>query len=114
FLGRAVPGQDPLHVNVAAVPYRQWLVRRGASPPTHRDSGVVWKHLLRSVVSDRGCAADRRDRCPVGTRDPACQDPRRTLIIATRIAGEQDRLPPANVLEDGCFPVRCAILQGIL
>ena len=51
--GRALPDPDPLQLDVAALPYRQWLVRR--LPPHHRlrHGRRDRRHLLRPLVPDR-------------------------------------------------------------
>ena len=51
--GGAVPDPDPLHVDVAAVPHRQRLVRRHAAADRDGDGRGDRRHLLRPVVPDR-------------------------------------------------------------
>ena len=43
--GRIVPDQDPLHVDVAALSHRQWLVRRHAAAARDRDRGRDRRYL---------------------------------------------------------------------
>ena len=50
--GRTVPDQDPLHLDVAALPHRQRLVRRTVARDLVRDRGLDRRYLCRSVVSD--------------------------------------------------------------
>ena len=49
--GRTVPDQDPLHLDVAALPYRQRLVRRLAARDRVRDRGLDRRYLRRPLVS---------------------------------------------------------------
>ena len=53
FLVELVPGQDPLHIDVPALPHRQRLVRRHAAVAGHGDGRGLRRYLLRLVVSDR-------------------------------------------------------------
>jgi MFS family permease len=77
---RAVPHQDPLHLDVAAVPHRQRLVRRHAALARHRNGRGIRGHLFRPVVSDRRRADDARHRRPFPARrqSPQHRGPRLT------------------------------------
>ena len=59
--GRTVPDQDPLHLDVAALPHRQRLVRRIAARDRVRDRGLDRRYLRGSVVSDH-LRVDHRGR----------------------------------------------------
>ncbi|MFN8480376.1 MAG: MFS transporter [Kouleothrix sp.] len=51
--GRVLPGQDSLHVGVAALSLRQWLLRRLAALHRYGAGGEHWQHLRRAVVPNR-------------------------------------------------------------
>ena len=67
--GRVLPDPHPLYRPVAALSHRQRLVRRPAARHLVRHGGADRRHLLRSLVSDRGRADDRRDRDVLRARD---------------------------------------------
>ena len=67
--GRVVPDANPLHRHVAALSHRQWLVRRSSAGHLVRHGGADRQHLLRSLVSDRRRADDRRHRRTVRAGD---------------------------------------------
>ena len=69
--GGDVPGANPVHVDVAAVSHRQWLVRRVPAGDGVRDRRGEGEHLLGAVVSDRDRAGDVRDRDAVRQGDAA-------------------------------------------
>ena len=60
--GRVVPDRDTVHVDVAALSYRQRLVRRHAAVAGNRNRGRDRRYLCRSLVSDRGRRHDARYR----------------------------------------------------
>jgi MFS family permease len=60
--GGDVPDAHPLHLDVAAVSHRQWLVRRLPAGDRLRDRGGQGQHLLGALVSDCGRAHYARDR----------------------------------------------------
>ena len=67
--GRTIPRADPLHLDVAAVSHRQWLVRRLPAGDLVRHRRGHRQHLQRTVVPHRGGLDHRRDRQPVPARD---------------------------------------------
>lgn len=67
--GRDVPHAHPLHLDVAALPYRQRLVRRPAAHHLLRAGGAERQHLLRSLVPDRDRRHDVHHRLAVHPRD---------------------------------------------
>src|SRR5690606_19056448 len=60
--GGVVPDPHPLHLDVAAVPHRQRLVRRLPADDLVRAGGGLGQHLPRPVVSDRDRGDDPGDR----------------------------------------------------
>ncbi|CAA9333291.1 MAG: Uncharacterized MFS-type transporter, partial [uncultured Gemmatimonadaceae bacterium] len=66
---RALSHAHPLHVDVAAVPHRQRLVRR--LPPADRRvaGGGHGRHLRRAALPHRRGAGDVRDRLAAAARD---------------------------------------------
>ncbi len=69
FLGRAVPDPDPLHLDVAAVPHRQRLVRRLPAGHLVRPGRRHRQHVRRPVVSDHDRGDDGGDRHAVPARN---------------------------------------------
>ncbi len=67
--GRTVPDQDPLHLDVAALSYRQRLVRRIAAGDRLRDRGLDRRYLRRPLVSDHLRVDHRRRRVLLPARD---------------------------------------------
>jgi MFS family permease len=67
--GRAVPDADPLHVDVAALSYRQWLVRRLPADRGVRDGRGHRGYLLRALVPDRRLRGDGAGRAGVPAGD---------------------------------------------
>src|ERR1700751_16358 len=54
-VGRVVPDQDPLHLDVATLPHRQRMGRRPVARDLVRNRRVDRRHLLRSLVSGNLC-----------------------------------------------------------
>ena len=104
--GRALPDPDPLHLDVAAVPHRQRLVRRHAAADRDRDGRAQGEHLLRPLVPDhrRPDHAWSSARSSCGDQGPRHHDARArgALIEDLLIRGsltEQTggwRVPPAG------------------
>src|SRR5690606_9748324 len=67
--GRTVPGKDPLHVNVAPLPYRQWLVWRSAADRGFHDRGGDGRYLRRYLVSGHYRRHHLRGRLLLPARD---------------------------------------------
>ena len=59
---RGVPGKDPLHGAVAAVPHRQWCLRRTTSADRPQCDRADGQHLRRALLSDRRRFVDVRGR----------------------------------------------------
>jgi hypothetical protein len=74
-----IPGEHPVHVDVASVPHRERVVRRHA--PAHRDGlgRGVGQHLPGPLVPDHRRGSHVRDRRALPARDEGRQDPRRSL-----------------------------------
>ena len=68
--GRAVPEPDPLQLDVAALPYRQRLVRRLPSDHRLRHGRGDGGYLLRPLVPDRDRGADPDRRAVPASGDP--------------------------------------------
>ncbi len=83
--GRAVPGAHPVHVDVAAVPHRQRLVRRHVAPGRGGAGHVPWQHLRGSLVSGHRLRDHVRRRHGVHPRD-ARSPHRRALRTSIRPA----------------------------
>jgi hypothetical protein len=97
---RTVPDPHPLFRHVAALSYRQRLVRGPAAGDRLRDLGPVRQYLCGPVVCDRGRGDDGGDRadlrsgyeiCKDVRDDPALSDTRILMMTARGSALEQKR-----------------------
>jgi hypothetical protein len=69
LLVEIVSDPHPLHVDVSALSYRQWVVRRLSTDDVVRHRRRDRGHLFRAAVSDRDCGGDGGDRAVVPAGD---------------------------------------------
>jgi MFS family permease len=96
--GGAVPGADPIHLDVAALSHRQRLVRRHAAADRHGHGRGDRGYLLRTLVSDRGGADDARHRyaVPEGGQGPRHPPQRERARGALTLSGHGKSPPRAG------------------
>ncbi len=88
WLVELFPAKHPLHLDVAAVPHRQRLVRRLPPDDRVRDGRRDGRHLLRPLVPDRHRRDDRGHRLALHAGD---QGPRHPLTYLCRLSAPAPR-----------------------
>ena len=80
--GRTVPDQDPLHLDVAALPHRQWLVRRLVARDRVRDRGRRPAISMRAFGIRSSSRPSPRSSASSSCRKPRTSTSRRTSLRA--------------------------------
>ena len=76
-----VPHAHPLHLDVAALPHRQRLVRRAAASGRDRHGGERRQHLFRPLVPHRHRPDDRGDRVDLPARQQGSRSVARLIAL---------------------------------
>ena len=107
--GRTVPDQDPLHLDVAALSYRQRLVRRIAAGDRVRDRGLDRRYLRRPLVSDHLRVDHRGRRVLLPARDQG----RRHHQVGSGRAPQAPALEPTRQAGRGVIPRPVFLFAGL-